>query len=464
MINAEKIKRDASSLIRIGWSVDRIASHLASYRDDYGIDLSSSAAQSAIKSLIISNDLAGKRFTDEFDSVPHDSSNQPENLDTENQKRETPNWSPQQDAAIMAVKQWIRDKSSQQVFRLFGYAGTGKTTLAKHFAQDVRGRVLYAAFTGKASLVLRKKGCANASTIHSLIYKPVEDPETHKIEYVLNANSPVADAGLVIVDEVSMVGGELARDLLSFGTKILVLGDPAQLPPVKGEGFFINAEPDVMLTEVHRQAADNPIIRLSIDIREGRGIIPGRYGESWIVRRKDIGKDEMREIVLTADQLICGLNNTRRDYNRRIREIRGLQGDPQPWYPVPGDRLICLRNDRKKQIFNGGLWEAKSVNYIEGSPNLLGMRIKSLDEADLPPLDVETLEDYFNGSEDSLDYRVRRNFDEFTFGWAITCHKSQGSQWEHPLVFDESSWSRNNAKNWLYTAITRATERVTVIL
>ncbi|MEY4562335.1 MAG: ATP-binding protein, partial [Pseudomonadota bacterium] len=147
-------------------------------------------------------------------------------------------WSPQQDQAIKAVKDWLADKRSPQIFRLFGYAGSGKTTLAKHMAEDVDGEVLYMAFTGKAALVLRKKGCVGASTIHSAIYKPEEDPVTGHMEFKLNPDSPVATAGLVVVDEVSMVGEDLARDLLSFGSKVLVLGDPAQLPPVKGEGFF----------------------------------------------------------------------------------------------------------------------------------------------------------------------------------------------------------------------------------
>ncbi len=466
MTNTEKLKRDAISLLRIGWSVDRIANQITSYRDDYGTGLSFGSVRAEILSLISSNDtrpVLGGRPAVSIEARDPDA-HQTKQLDAESQQNEAMRWSPQQDTAIKAVKQWLSNRSGPQVFRLFGYAGTGKTTLAKHLVEDVSGRVLYAAFTGKASLVLRKKGCVNASTIHSLIYTPVEDPETHVIYYVLNPNSPVAGAGLVVVDEVSMVGEELARDLLSFGTKILVLGDPAQLPPVKGEGYFINAKPDVMLTEVHRQAADNPIIRLSMDIREGRGLTPGRYGDSRIVRRSAVGTDEMREMVLAADQLLCGLNKTRHAYNARIREIRGLQGNEKPWHPVAGDRLICLRNDREKHIFNGGLWEASSTICAGGPANFLEIRIKSLDEEHRLSIDVKTPEAYFNGCEKDLDWRIQRSCDEFTFGWAITCHKAQGSQWDNPLIFDESSCFRENVAKWLYTAITRAAERVTVVV
>ena len=67
---------------------------------------------------------------------------------------------------------------------------------------------------------------------------------------------------------------------MSFEVPLLVLGDPAQLPPIQGGGFFTDAEPDAMLTEVHRQARDNPIVRLSMDIREGRSLAPGQYGET----------------------------------------------------------------------------------------------------------------------------------------------------------------------------------------
>ncbi len=177
-------------------------------------------------------------------------------------------WSPQQELAIKEVRAWLREPS-RQVFKLFGYAGTGKTTLANEMADGVGGKVLFGAFTGKASLVLRRKGCRNASTIHSMIYSFDEANTGWEPRFILNPGSDVADAALVVIDECSRVDAELGKDLLSFGTKVLVLGDPAQLPPVKGAGFFTAGEPDFMLTEVHRQARDNPIIAMSMLIREG---------------------------------------------------------------------------------------------------------------------------------------------------------------------------------------------------
>ena len=177
-------------------------------------------------------------------------------------------WSPQQDDALMAVERW-RKAGGQQVFRLFGYAGAGKTTLARHIAENAGGDVAFAAFTGKAAHVMRQKGCVGATTIHSLIYRPsrVEEEEGEP-SFTIRHDAPAADADLIIIDECSMVDEDLGRDLLTFGKPVLVLGDPAQLPPVKGGGYFTEGEPDFMLTEIHRQAADNPIIRLSMAIRE----------------------------------------------------------------------------------------------------------------------------------------------------------------------------------------------------
>src|SRR4051794_3684655 len=265
-----------------------------------------------------------------------------------------PVFTPHQDAALTAVARWLksasvqRDKSS--VFRLFGYAGTGKTTLAKHIAEGAGGKVLFAAFTGKAACVMRSKGCPGASTIHSLIYK-ARDSGEETPSFDLWDEAPASKAALIVIDECSMVDAELGRDLMSFGVPLLVLGDPAQLPPIQGGGFFTEAEPDVMLTEVHRQARDNPIVRLSMDIRAGEYLEPGRYGDSEVVRKSDLDPER----VLKADQVLVGRNNTRRAYNLRMRERRGFADA----LPMAGDKLVCLRNNRRKGLFNGGLWMVK---------------------------------------------------------------------------------------------------------
>src|SRR3982075_3309349 len=280
-----------------------------------------------------------------------------------------PIFTPHQDSALKAVADWLKAKPGKNgtppVFRLFGYAGTGKTTLARHIADGVDGEVKFAAFTGKAALVMRNKGCDNASTIHSLIYRARESG-VEQPSFELWDDAPASKAKLIVIDECSMVDAELGRDLLSFGVPVLVLGDPAQLPPIQGGGFFTDAGPDAMLTEVHRQAADDPIIHLSMAVREGRRLEPGTYGDSQVVRKADLFPDR----VLAADQVLVGRNATRRSYNARLRERRGFT-DP---LPQADDKLVCLRNNRRKGLFNGGRWGVKQRSTARAAA--LGLRLQ----------------------------------------------------------------------------------------
>ena len=364
-------------------------------------------------------------------------------------------WSPQQDEALSRVSAWLKDRNGPQVFRLFGWAGTGKSTLARHLAEGVKS-VKYAAFTGKAALVMRKRGCRGATTIHSLIYSLVSEKEGEPT-FALDPDSDAAKADLIVIDEVSMVDEALALDLLSFGTKVLVLGDPFQLPPVQGAGYFTQGEPDLMLTEIHRQAADNPIIRMSMDIREGGYLERGRYGESLVIGKKDVDRNG----VLEADQVLVGRNKTRLDYNDRIRELRGL-----PFHePVAGDRLVCLRNDPKKRLLNGQIWTVAEVKRKNASrfQMLLDPDDPAVSAASKAQAKVVTHKAFFSGEEDQLGWPERRQYDEFTFGYCLTVHKSQGSQWDDVYLFDESFVFRDDRQRWLYTGVTRAAEKITVV-
>jgi len=365
-------------------------------------------------------------------------------------------WSPQQDEALRLIGKWLKDKHGPQVFYLAGYAGTGKSTIAREAAALANGEVKYAAFTGKAALVMRQKGCEAASTIHQLIYKLDDDTGGVPV-FKLNHNGPLSTATLAVIDECSMVGRELGEDLLSFGKKVLVLGDPAQLPPVKDAGYFTAREPDHMLTEVHRQARDNPIIAMSMHVREGNRLQPGEWGASRIIdgdRRIDI-----QPSVLAAQQVIVGKNLTRRTYNDRVRSLKGFTVKQAP---MPGDRLICLKNRHQQGLLNGSMWTAESVHHDN---RLYTMRVSSQDYGpETQHQQVTVPEEFFTGHEQSLDYVLRRTHDEFDFGYVITCHKAQGSQWPDVFIFDESQVFREDRHRHLYTAITRASEKVTVVL
>lgn len=374
-------------------------------------------------------------------------------------------WSPEQDAAIKAVQAWLADPNGPQVFRLFGFAGTGKTTLAKELAESVKGLAIAATFTGKASLVLRSKGFEDACTLHSLLYSVEIDEDTGEAIFKLNPDSILASAKLLVVDEVSMVDDELGKDALSFGVRILVLGDPFQLPPIRGAGFFTSQEPDHMLTEVHRQARDNPIIRMSMDIRAGKRLQPGEYGESIIMRKLRGNREQRTALVAEADQVLCGLNRSRVDFNRRIRELKGLYDLADPWRPVPGDRLICLRNKHDEGLFNGALWQCEEIEELRrsGGDPYWSIKVSSLDEERDPQM-IRTLPEFFNGRDKDMHWKEKRGYHEFTHGWAITTHKAQGSQWPHVAIFDESGVFGEDRGKWLYTAVTRASERVSLFL
>ena len=393
--------------------------------------------------------------------------------------------SSQQAEAMAAVKAWVKEPD-HQVFRLFGYAGTGKTTIAKEFASTVGGQVLYAAFTGKAVMVLQSKGCWPASTIHKLIYVP-NDKCTEKLEelelalieeenrdprdetliaqlrddilaesdrakqpsFTRNPDSDLKDTSLLVIDEVSMVGREMAKDLLSYGTKILVLGDPAQLPPVGDKGFFINREPDFLLTEIHRQAQGSPVLHLADLARRGRELPEGATGDSQVVPKGHLTIADVAEF----DQIIVGTNKARRDINRQVRQHLGRKTH----LPEAGDKLIALRNNYERGILNGSLWEVLYVQH-QGDDKIW-MQIKGEGGAQV----VTAFTHHFEGREREIRPWDMKLYEHFDFGYAITCHKAQGSQWGRILVIDESWCFRADSRKWLYTAITRAAESVTIV-
>ncbi len=360
------------------------------------------------------------------------------------------NWSPEQDAALKAVDQWLH-AGDAQVFRLFGYAGAGKTTLARHIAEHAGGEVAFAAFTGKAAHVLRQKGCAGASTIHALIYRPTDEDDDGAPSFALRRDAPASKADLIIIDECSMVDEDLGRDLLSFGKPVLVLGDPAQLPPVKGGGFFTEAEPEFLLTEINRQAADNPIIRLSMEIREGRDGDGYAEDACRIVDRHAIDQDA----ILAADQVLVGVNRTRKKFNDRIRALKGFV-EPAP---EAGEKLVCLRNNKQKGLLNGGVWTVASRKAPRGRM----ARLVLAPEDGGKTVAVSVPARMFVDGAENVPFQERRGGDEFDYGYALTVHKAQGSQWDEVVLFDERYAFREHARRWLYTGVTRAAERLTLV-
>ncbi|MEM6464513.1 MAG: ATP-dependent RecD-like DNA helicase, partial [Pseudomonadota bacterium] len=271
----------------------------------------------------------------------------------------------------------------------------------------------------------------------------------------LNRQSPVAKASLVIVDECSMVDEELGSDLMGFGTPILVLGDPGQLPQVSGGGFFTEHEPDYLLTEIHRQARDNPIIDLAMRVREGIDIGYGDWGTARVITKSDVTTD----LVLEADQVLLGINRTRRRYNQRLRELKGFGSK----LPQSGDKLVCLRNDPAKGLLNGSLWQVMTASRETVKPGVNLLVTPEDDDMNRGAAKIKLLKAAFEDPEAEVPWQTRRRYDDFDYGYALTVHKAQGSQWDNIVLFDESFAFRDTRERWLYTAITRAAESLTIV-
>lgn len=351
-----------------------------------------------------------------------------------------------QGRALKAIEAWLKTK--KQVFRLFGHAGTGKTTIAKYVADMVES-YQFAAYTGKAALVLQTKGCDPASTLHRVLYKSHQDEATGKWYFSLNSDSPLKNIDLLILDEVSMVDEKLGMDVLRLAKKVLVLGDPNQLPPITGAGFFTDTKPDYMLTEIHRQAADNPIIHLANKARAGEPIARGEYGDSIVFSTRNMTD----EVVNGADIIITGLNATRNEYNNRVRAMRGYR----TVHPQKGETLICLKNQHDLGYLNGSFWEVTD-SFLDG--NIVQAAVLPLDTVNTGKSLINTPIEFFTGDDAKLDWKIKKSINEFCYGYAITCHKSQGSQFAVPLILNQSAAFKEHRNRWLYTAITRASEAV----
>ena len=408
-------------------------------------------------------------------------------------------FSPNQAKALDAIAAWLADPSSKPTFYLAGPAGSGKSTITKYAVGDVAGRIVYCAPTGKAALVMRRKGCNGAKTIHQIIYRPAGDPPSPEVieklreeikrlylvnergaratadklveqlertegeskrkgpRFSLNLESALKGAAVGVVDECSMVDRFVGQDLESFGTKLLVIGDPNQLPPVYGAGYFTSREPDAYIDEIHRQALDSPILRLADLARRGERLPVGPTGNGVDVRR--YGDPTLEDRALEAEMIIVGRNRTRHASNTKIRRLLGRSDEPSP---VSGDRVICRRNNHELGLLNGSSW---TVDRCVPDLDKMTAKIEVVSSEDAHErVECSTWLHHFMAREEELLGHSRRDHDEFSYGWAITAHSAQGSQYDDVLVFDESRQFGKDAPKHLYTAITRAAKTLTVVV
>lgn len=437
--------------------------------------------------------------------------------------------SPQQSGAVKKVGNWFKNDSAiKQVFTLEGFAGTGKSTILPDILEATGlqpHEIAFCAPTGKAAKVmgekLRSQGIDRIpSTIHSLIYLPkAQKAETlerelaeAKEEYVAiksgHRDAPSGDARaylieldkrihilttdldraystndlrftlnfdsilvkesikLIVCDEASMVGEEMAEDMMSFEVPILAMGDPGQLPPVGDKPGFLVGSPDALLTEVHRQAAENPIIRIATMVRLGQRADYGDYGNGVLIVPRD--KDEYTLDIERDCQIIVGTNKTRWKITKKIRKAAGLTST----LPMVGEPLIMCKNSRQHPSLVNGTQVFSAEDHgdvIDGASRFLA-QIREEDGQHRTLFAYQGLfeehikrEKNFSSASNQSAYRARINDNHIDFGWAITCHKSQGSQWDEVIVHDESGSFRDAADQWLYTAVTRAAERLIIV-
>ena len=319
------------------------------------------------------------------------------------------NFNQQQTEAIAKAVKWHQE-SNEQVFRLFGYAGTGKTTIARTIVEQLGVKVAYLAPTGKAVSVLRRKGCEDAMTIHRFAFQPVgENDDGEPIFLAMDNPNNGAAPDLIVLDEASMVGAREGQTLLDFGIPILSLGDPAQLPPVRAFEFFTNAEPDVMLDIIERTASPK-LLQAAGMLRDGK-TLPEREYEDIAIRSGKPRLEDLMEFIDDNSQILTCKNFARNSMNNRIREALGFTGK----FPVIGDKIIATTNDYVLDVCNGSQWRVigkmtsdESLKpywvWIErgGSKPLrikCGPRYKmlcqSLDEPERPPVNMIVNSDAF---------------------------------------------------------------------
>lgn len=376
-----------------------------------------------------------------------------------------------------------RHKAGEKYTVISGYAGTGKSTLVKFIieALDVdKNKVCYATFTGKAAEVLRKKGNSNAKTLHKLLYDHFPRPgggffrkPKLSLEY-----------DIIVVDEVSMAPKTMIDLLFRHKVYVICLGDPFQIPPIddKEDNHLLDT-PHIFLDEIMRQAEESEIIRLSMDIRAMKPLTE-YSGENLRVFHK---KDAVDGMLTWADQVLVATNATRVRYNDYIRQMLGKNGEP-----MDGDKVVCLRNYWEDLSHNGDALVNGTIGYLQNPTNEIvrfpGYAHTTVSSVTAISANIITEENdiYSNFSIDKdlitmgepcLDWRdsyklgklKQRIGDlipkQFAYGYAITGHKAQGSEWNKVFVQEESfPFDAEEHARWLYTCCTRASDKLTLVM
>lgn len=289
-----------------------------------------------------------------------------------------------------------------------------------------------------------------------------------RLRWEFNPDSDWASVELIILDEVSMVNAKLAADIESYGVPIIVLGDPAQLPPVEGGGYYTNRKPQVLLTKIERQAIEgSPIIELATRVRESQG---GALG----LRPGDMRRRSLAE-AMEADMVLTWTNKRRWAMINAMRKQHGRVAGQV----VPGDTIMNLTNNKEMAVFNGQIFTVIEARKAVHKGVDLGWDLTVQDEdGNERPMSTHA-EGFINQDEQTKAKNsgagMRGNRILATYAQAITVHKAQGSEAKKVYVVNETPGligmtakregqdaALATARRWLYTAVTRASESVTI--
>jgi exodeoxyribonuclease V len=379
--------------------------------------------------------------------------------------------------ALKQIGAWYRGQTAP-FMTLGGYAGTGKTTLIAYLRQALRqhdedSRVAFCAFTGKATRVLDarlrqqkvpRKG-DSVSTIHSLIYN-VEVDKSGTVTGWTKRDELAFD--LIIVDEASMVDEVIWQDLLSFDIPILAVGDHGQLPPINSS-FNLMASPQLRLERIFRQAETSPIIEIATLART-TGVIPVKnfgVGVEKLARSSSEAGQKVQEMLenYSSDLLVlCGYNHTRVKLNQAVRGYR----EYLPAEPASGDYVVCLRNDRKRKLYNGMTGTISDISPADKDSERQWYYASIEFEGESVSFDGYIWRAQFGSTEAASQIPLapdKKPGNVFDFGYALTVHKAQGSQSPKVLLFEERfpKMSDDDWRRWLYTAVTRATDGLVIV-
>jgi len=385
----------------------------------------------------------------------------------------------QQEGLNIAVDRFL---NRERYTIISGYAGTGKSTLVKYIIDslpeiDPDKDVIYTSFTGKATQVLSKKGNKNTCTLHKLLFESFPKPDGTFVRRPV----PTIRYKVVVVDEISMAPKSLISRLMNYNIYVLGLGDPFQLPPVdKEEDNHLLDNPHIFLDEIMRQAAESEIIQLTMKIRNGEPIPYMKGKEVQILKKEELNTG----MLMWADQILAATNATRININKEMRLLLGRGENPEE-----GDKVICLKNywekyadDGETVLINGTIGTIhnaypsfyKIPKFLDGQGQVVDvLNATFVDECGQAFGEFNMDKKLILLGEKTLpwktEYRCFPKYKhlvpyEFTYAYAITCHKAQGSEWDKVLVIEEKfPFNKEEHARWLYTACTRASEKLVLI-